>query len=93
MNIEDLREKREDIENDISEIKEKRDHLKSEMDNKKNKYRKINEQIYEIKDDMVKVVCPSCGGKGFIPKQGKSNRQRPCPTCDSNGYEWAKKYE
>jgi len=40
-----------------------------------------------MKLEIVKVLCPTCGGKGNFPNQQNDSRASvPCETCKSSGW-------
>lgn len=81
----------------------RKEELESELDNCKQEYEQLEnrmyyieqymtdviEEMFEIDDIHIKIICPECKGKGIVRK---GEDKVKCPVCNSKGYIWAKKW-
>ena len=79
------------IEEKIRELEEKRNKLISRLKNIDKEIIKYRDQLFELSDKYVKIVCPECNGEGY--KKDKEGRKHICPLCNGKKWIWALSYK
>jgi len=80
----------ENIKKEINQMIIERDNLTKKINEISVEITNKTRRLYELSPKYIKVVCPSCGGKGYIQED---NRKRICPSCGGVEYLWMVKYE
>jgi len=80
-----------EIEEKINKLLDKRDKLVSELNTLNDKIFNLIDKRLELNEDMIRIVCPECGGTGYIKTDDE--RKKVCHVCKGKEFVWAEKYE
>jgi len=81
------------LRDELTKAIKERDNLLSEyktkMTNIQQRINRIQEEIFESMDTMIKIKCPRCRGVGHTKDKDK---RTVCNICGGRGYLWEEKY-
>jgi len=81
---------KDEIEDKIKSLSRKRDETLIEAEKIQSQLLILAEQFYELDNEYIKVICPGCGGIGYMKIE--DNKKRVCQICQGKEYTWMKKY-
>ena len=84
-----------DVQKDIDRYTQQRNEVVQELQRIETIIMNLNNEYCDKSEEFVKILCLSCGGKGYIKQDDKkvvcNNEQLPFLSCNGKGYIWMRK--